>query len=119
MILIFILLSVLEAVRHWYIIEKQHKSPNKTISFIGRWLVSWIVILFDSQPMYVTILTYTIADWYIHDYFLNFIRGVKPIWYLNTTGPIDKFQRAYPNMFVWFIWKTILLVGLLGGYFFN
>lgn len=119
MILIFILLSLAEAVRHWYLIERKHISPNKIFSFILRWVLSAIVIYFDPLPKWVTIPTYTIVDWYIHDYFLNTIRKVSPVWLLNNTGPVDIFQRNYPNMFVWFVWKTLALVGLVGGYFFN
>lgn len=119
MILIFILFSLAEAARHWYVIEKQQRSPNKTFSFIMRWVVSWGILWFDPLPKWITIPTYTIVDWYIHDYFLNLIRKIKPIWYLNKTGPIDLFQRNYPNMVVWFVWKTILLIGLLGSYLFN
>ena len=112
MLLIFIVLSVTEVVRHWYIINHLHRSPNKVLSFLLRAGVALMFLLAPSEqvPIYISGFTYLITDWYIHDYVLNLIRGVKPVWYLNSTGPFDKFQNAHPNALTWFVMKTIMLI---------
>lgn len=120
-LLIFSLLSILETVRHWYVIEKLKVSPNKLLSFIGRFLVGFVFFWYDDSnvPLQVKALAYLIVDWYIHDYLLNVLRGVKPIWYLNSTGLIDRFQNEVPNAFVWFVWKTMLFVSSILMYYVN
>jgi hypothetical protein len=89
------------------------------VSFLARAVVALCLAWLDELPITITLPTFAIVNWCIHDYVLNLLRGIKPIWYLNETGPIDRFQRNYPNMFVWFVWKVILMIGLVGAYFFN
>lgn len=118
-LLLFIIFSVLEVVRHWYVIEELHESPNKAFSFLVRASLAIVMSWYDTIPFYVALPTYGIVDWWLHDYLLNFLRGVKPIWYLNGTGPIDIFQNNNPHPYVWFLWKTTALIGFLGMYYIN
>ena len=120
LLLIFIILSLLEALRHFYVVEYLHRSPNKRLSFVLRFLGAAVFLyLDDSWPKYQLSLTYTVVDWVIHDYVLNLMRGVKPLWYLNSTGPIDRFQRNYGGVQAWFIWKLLAVLGLVSMYYFN
>ena len=89
------------------------------VSFLARAAVAVCLAWFDELPLSITLPTYAIVDWCFHDYVLNLLCGTSPIWYLNDTGSFDRFQRNYPNMFVWFAWKVILFIGLVGAYFFN
>lgn len=121
LLLFFSILSFAEVIRHWYIINRLHRSPNKAISFTLRFAAGCVFALSPQGdiPFGVVAGSYLIVDWYIHDYVLNLLRGVRPIWYLNSKGPIDRIQNNYPNAFVWFVWKTILLIGFLGMYYIN
>lgn len=122
LLLIFAILSLIETTRHWYVIEKLKRSPNKLISFVARFCAGVCFFISDTGsdiPIEVLALAYLITDWWIHDYVLNLLRGVKPIWYLNSTGLIDILQNNYPSAFGWFIWKTIMFVGALGMYYLN
>jgi hypothetical protein len=118
-LIVWMVLSLLEVVRHWYIIKRKKKSPNKLVSFLARAAVAICLAWFDELPLSITLPTYAIVDWCFHDYVLNLLCGTSPIWYLNDTGSFDRFQRNYPNMFVWFAWKVIFFIGLVGAYFFN
>lgn len=120
-LLVFSVLSVLETIRHWYVIERLKKSPNKLISFVARFVVGFLFFWYDNSnvPVEVKAPVYLIVDWYIHDYLLNLLRGVKPIWYLNSTGFIDRFQNEHPSAYVWFCWKSLLFVGLMLMYYVN
>jgi len=120
LLLIFTVLSLLEALRHFYVIEYLHRIPNKRLSFVGRFILGCIFLYLDeSWPKYQLSATYTMVDWVIHDYVLNLFRGVKPVWLLNHSGPIDKFQWVHGGPQVWFIWKMLAVVGLVAMYYFN
>lgn len=121
LLLIFACISLLETIRHWYVIEKLKRSPNKMLSFIFRFSLGILFFVMDQgrAPIQVLALCYLVTDWWIHDYVLNILRGVKPIWYLNSTGWIDIFQNDHPNAFVWFVWKSLAFFASLGMYYIN
>lgn len=119
-ILLWITVAILEVIRHWYLITKKKRSPNKVISFLARAVVALtIFFLWEWRPAYTSLPAYIISGWFIHDYLLNVLRR-KRIWYLNNTGPMDRFQNSVaggaPS---WFIYKAIAFGGLLGIYFAN
>lgn len=112
--------AIAEMARHCYVRKKKKRSPNKAFSLSLRTAVALGLLFFlETRPMLDAGLTYLFVGWWIHDYPQNLIMGVRPIYYLNDTGPIDRFQNKYPDAFVWFCWKTILMVGLVGAYYFN
>lgn len=121
-LIIFVVFSLAEVGRHLYIRKINKRSPNKVLSFVLRSVVGGLFILLEfwaGYPLEYAIPTYIITNWWIHDYLQNILIGKKPVWYLNSIGPIDQFQNKYPNAYVWFIFKTIALIGLVGMYYFN
>jgi hypothetical protein len=85
--------------------------------FVIKALVVGYLWYLDPRNIIYTTPTYMITTWWLFDIGLNLIRGQK-LWHLGDSI-IDSFQRKYPNEFVWFLWKTILFIGLTGAYFFN
>ena len=116
-ILVWFVIEILKVVRHWYLIEKKHVSPNKVISFVIRAVLLLVIISHDDYTNFVTWGAYIFGGWFIHDYLLNILRGVRPIFYLNSTGAIDKLQAANPYVAFWF--KAIFVLIFVGAYFFN
>jgi hypothetical protein len=118
-LLIWIAIAVLEVTRHWYLITKKKVSPNKVFSFIARAAVATLIfVLFEWRPGYESFPAYIIVGWFIHDVFLNLLRG-NPVWYLNDHGFLDKLQRNSIGVLGAFVLKCIALIGLGGIYFFN
>ncbi len=121
-LLLVFLAESLETLRHWYIIERLKKSPNKRLSFTIRGAfiaaASFLEYLFGPaiRPLWVTIPAFIMLSWVMHDYLLNVLRGVEPVWELNEKGPIDLLQEPE---YVWFYIKLIALAGLVGAYLFN
>jgi hypothetical protein len=118
-ILIWMVVVILEMLRHQYLIHKKKISPIKWLSWTARAIVATVIlVLWEWRDLAVAVLTYVIVGWWIHDYVPN-IMFRRKIWYLNNTGFLDEFQRNYPGMDVWFFWKTLWFFGILAVYFIN
>lgn len=133
-LIVWITFSVWEAGRHVHLIVAKKKSPNKIFSFLLRASVMLILILvFEPILIGYALVMYIAIGWWIHDYLIN--AGLwlaesdltvrekdfeeRPIWYLNDTGPIDRFQNAMGGSFAWFIMKSIIAAGSFFAYFIN
>lgn len=119
-LLVFIIFSIVEVCRHVYLRKVKKRSPNKLLSFIIRSGAALAFVYIEhcqGFALYYMLPVYTITNWWIHDYLQNMMMRKRPIWYLNSTGPIDTFQNKYPNAYVWFFFKTIALIGLVGMYY--
>lgn len=117
--LIWLLVVVAEMLRHQYLIKKRRKSPNKVLSWTGRAIIAGLLIWFFEQtrPLEVTFLAYTITGWWIHDYVPNILFNKRPVWYLNKTGFLDRFQNNVMGPDIWFIFKSMLFVFMQPIYF--
>lgn len=118
---IFLFISLEEVCRHAFVITSQKRSPNKAISFALRALSAVVLSYLDPRPMWAVLPAMAVLDWWFHDYLLGLLiwSGKQPIWHLNSTGFFDELQNKYPNAGVWFVWKTIAMIGLVGAYFVN
>lgn len=112
-----------EICRHLFLIKIRKKSPNKVASFIARAifvsLVWWFLERHSGRPWYWTMPCYIMAAWFPHDTIIAKSLG-HPWWYLNKTGPLDKFQRStLGGETSWFQIKIIAFGALVAGYFYN
>jgi hypothetical protein len=118
-LLLWAFLAMIEVVRHWCIIRRKKKSPNKVLSFIIRSVIAITVFsVFEWRPIIESFPAYIITGWFIHDVFLNILLG-NPVWYLNDHGALDKFQRNTVGVLGALILKLIAMIGLIGIYFTN
>ena len=94
------------------------KELGHAIRWCIRASVAVILIYLDqSWPFWQLLATYGIAFWFLFDTGLNVLRNEK-VWYLGSNF-LDKLQKKYPNEFVWFVWKGIAFIGLVGAYYLN
>jgi hypothetical protein len=124
-IVVFVSISILIALVHAESIASG-KSPNKPLWWFIRFALVCFFTAIDQRPWLYVLATFAIINWTTHDYGINFFRQrisppdrYIPIWWLNNTGWIDRFQRSHGGMYPWFIWKLILSFGLGGAYIFN
>jgi hypothetical protein len=118
-LIIYIIIELLEVVRHAWIISVEKHSPRKWLSVLLRGAALITILYFEPRPLGYSAFMYFCIGWWIHDYVLNLVLEKSPIWYLNNTGPIDKFQNGFVGAGGWFIWKTILCFGSVAMYFVN
>jgi hypothetical protein len=119
-LIIWFILASLEALRHVYIIKEKGQSPDKFKSLAVRCLIAtglglWEVVMLDKEVLYM-IPTYFFTGWWIHNTVIALGLGRKA-WYLNGTGPMDRYLRPYAPYF--WICLTIAAATLTGMYFFN
>jgi hypothetical protein len=119
-LIIWLFLALLEALRHLYIIKVKGQSPDKFKSLAVRCLIAtglglWEVVMLDKFWLQI-FLTYFSTGWWIHNTVIALGLGRK-VWYLNGTGPMDRYLRPYAPYF--WIMLTILCFGSLAAYFFN
>lgn len=119
-LLLWLVVVLLEACRHVYLIKKKHISPNKVISFTVRALIAVALMVWEYflglRPLEVVVLAYVFAGWFLHDVILSTALYGKP-WKLNNTGPIDRFQNAAGGATTWFVFKAIGCLTLVAMYF--
>lgn len=96
--------------RHVYL-QKRGISPDKQVSWYLRFVLGFICFLVFGWSFQTTILA-VLVNWYIHDYGQNLLMKRK-LWYLNSTGPIDIFQRETFGEFWWFMIKTVAILTLI------
>lgn len=116
-----------EIVRNYWMIDLDHERPvywQSTVLRIAVGFVFWLLSPFMDHTMsygqwWGMIPMMVLSFWFCFDYGLNLARGKKPFYYLNPEGSLlDKFQCNYPNTYVWFWWKLILmLAGLMVRYY--
>ena len=114
--LVFLLISILF---DWWTIQCgiQITKKGHLVRWYIRAITAAIFMYFDHNwPLYILIPTYSISFWFLFDTTLNILRG-KNLWYLGSNW-LDKLQKKYPNEFVWFWFKGIAFIGLIGAYYF-
>ena len=120
LILVFVFIA-LEILRNAYIIHVEKRSPDKRKATLLRIFVAMIItVLFahgDIEVMAQTGIAALFCFWFFFDYGLNLVDGVKPFYYLNSTGPVDIFESKYPGPFMWFWWKLFLAAMSIYLYF--
>jgi hypothetical protein len=119
-LIIWLFLAFCEAIRHLYIIKEKGQNPNKARSLAVRCLIAtglglWEVLMLEKDWLLI-VLTYLSTGWWIHNTVIALGLGRKA-WYLNGTGPMDRYLRPYAPYF--WIMLTILCFGSLAAYFFN
>jgi hypothetical protein len=119
LLLLYLFLEIIEAARHTYLIQVKKRSPNKLLSWCLRAAVAIPILYWEPRCWWQAGIIYGFAGWFTHDYLLNFFRGVKPIWYLNDTGWIDKLQNAGPGPAISMILKGIAAGSCVAAYLFN
>jgi hypothetical protein len=90
------------------------KSPDKSTSYVLRATVGLGTLIFLGDAELIAHLIF--INWFIHDYFQNMVLGPY-LWYLNSTGPIDKFQKDFGGEVHWFIVKFVITGALLIEYY--
>lgn len=120
-IILWLVVVILEASRHLFLIRVRKVSPNKTISLWARFGAAIVIGLLDViegiRPIEVIVLAYLFSGWFIHDVMLAVGTGKKP-WYLNGTGPIDRAQSSIGQTSA-FVLKGIAAITLVTMYFVN
>jgi hypothetical protein len=119
-LIFWLVIALLEALRHVYLIKHKGISPNKSVSLWVRCLIAtglglWEVIELDKFWLQM-FLTYLSTGWWIHNTVIALSLGRKP-WYLNGTGFFDRRLRPYAPYF--WICLTIMAFTLVAMYFFN
>lgn len=114
---VYFIFIILQLAWHYTVIEVFERVPNHGCHLAIRVVVAIVIMIMSQELSWINILTYGIAFWLPFDSILNLLRG-KKIWYLGET-PIDKFQKEHPNEQVWFWFKTIAFLGLVGAYYLN
>lgn len=115
---ILLLLYSFEILRNYHIIEVNMSRPVYWKSTVLRLFVGFTVWV--SAPFIWRDMTYwqwwgmipmmLTSFWWIFDYGLNFVRRIRPFYYLNPKGSfLDRFQCNYPNTYVWFWFKLFLM----------
>lgn len=111
---VYILIVIL---RHWYIIEIEHRSPDKRKASMMRAFFGSVLVMGQSTSDLSHDLPIAMfamfGFWFCFDYGLNLIRGVKPFYYLNSTGPIDLFQHRVLGAHTWFWIKLNLMLATI------
>jgi hypothetical protein len=128
MLNIWIIYKILKAVWHTVEIKTGH-SPDKKLSFLLDIVISIICLYFENHiPLFpYALVIYTFVGWWIGDYFLYLLLKIsntkgwekREIWYLNKTGPIDKFQTKFGGEWTWFVFKSIGMIGSVLMYYVN
>jgi hypothetical protein len=118
---VFIVFVVLSIIWDAIVIEVLHKKITK-IGHGVRWLFRasvgiYFISIDTSWPLIQIGFTYVITFWFLFDTGLNIMRG-RALYYLGSSF-LDKLQKNYPNEFVWFVFKAIAFIGLVGAYYFN
>ena len=115
-----IAIVIIEALIHWYVIERMHKDPKdndglmviRTIAYIGlaaflagvsyHWTLDYIISLFVCVGLLVGV------RWALFDYALNLMRG-KPLYYLGNETIDDKIERKFNGLHL-LILKIVVLI---------
>lgn len=116
----WLFLIYLEIARNFYLIENRKQRPVYWQSNVGRVVVGfvfWIISPWFIWPSmnywhwWGMVPMMLLSFWFFFDYGLNVVRQVKPFYYLNPEGSfLDRFQCNYPNSYVWFWWKLMLMI---------
>jgi hypothetical protein len=112
LITIWLLFVVLQAVWHWYIIEKRKQSPNHYLHFCIRLSVASVLCsyrnyLFDLY-WFIDLIFYGVMFSVCFDMLLNKLRR-KKIFYVGTTSVLDKLFSKSPNHY-WGIRAVLLFM---------
>lgn len=115
-IITWLALIVLEAYRHWYLIELEHRSPNRILSAILRsgaalclWIASPLNIQMETDQWWAIPIMEVLTFWFLFDLMLNILRG-KYFFYLGETKWIDRIQKRTVGEWPAFCFKFLLAI---------
>jgi len=117
---VFFVFIALQLAWHYVVIEVFDKSPNHSVHFWIRIAAAITITAMYHELTLINLATYGIAFWFAFDTLLNILRGLSVL-HLGDS-PIDKFQKTHPTEggeFIWFCFKGIAFLGLVGIYYFN
>lgn len=111
---LLILITLMFAVRDWYIIEVKKRSPNHGKGFTMRLVISSIVCLVVAKNNLDIIENFIAAPfivWFVFQYGLNVLRG-KPLTYLSpTSNNTDRILlKVFKNPKMVFVVLVVLFV---------
>jgi hypothetical protein len=122
LILYWLLFVLIVAGVHLYLIKRKKVSPDKSFWLWLRLILAFLFILteyfFTDHSMPVVFLAYLFSGWFLHDFICALGMGRDP-WYLNNSGPIDRFQHAAGGSTTWFVFKAIGCLTTVAMYFLN
>jgi hypothetical protein len=121
-IILWLTFVLLVAGVHLYLIKVKKVSPNKSIWLWVRLIVAALFVIAEfflsNHSMPVVFLAYLFSGWFLHDVICAVGTG-REMWYLNSTGPIDRFQHAAGGATTWFVFKAIGCLTTVAMYFLN
>jgi hypothetical protein len=123
-IIIWMAVVVLEAYRHYYLIEIERRSPNRVLSAILRsvaavwlWLAAPTTVPMELDQWWAIPIMEVFTFWFLFDLLLNIMRG-RYFYYLGNSKWIDRIQKQTVGEFPAFFFKALLaLAGITLCYY--
>ena len=115
-LLIWFLFIAIMIFINWLLIDKRI-SPLHPLNAAITCLFAAMFCYYDFRPLWFTIPTALLTYWFLFDTGLNIARG-ETLWYLGSESIIDRYTQRLPLFVVW-VFKAILALGLIGCYYAN